>query len=251
MNATPPAPVSTGGSTFREPSPGEVAAGLLRRAVLPGVAVALMLWAIGWVILNPLRDLRDEEGINRALEDSRTTDWTQITHLWSSSTDTFVAIGLGIAYSLLVWALTRRWWLGILPIGALTLESSIFVPVTNILGRPRPDVAQLDTAPPTSSFPSGHTAAAFALYLTLFLLARRIPQRWLRVAIQAVCLLWPFLVATARLYRGMHHVSDVVVGALLGIWCAWAVARAVPGATEWMAGARRGPPVTPRGDATG
>ena len=242
MTSTPPAPPTANEPRgVREPSFREVAAGLGRHAVVPGIVAAIVLWAVGCVILNPLGDLRDEEGINRALEEARTTDWTQITYVWSSSTDTFVAIGFGIAYSLLVWALTRRWWLGILPICALILESSIFVPVTNLLGRPRPEVVHLDPAPPTSSFPSGHTAAAFALYLTLFLLARRIPQRWLRLAVQTVCLIWPFLVGGARLYRGMHHVSDVVVGALLGIWCAWIIVRAVPGAREWIRGARPGP----------
>jgi membrane-associated phospholipid phosphatase len=30
----------------------------------------------------------------------------------------------------------------------------------------------------------------------------------------------PFLVAYARLYRGMHHLSDVVVGFLNGLVCA-------------------------------
>jgi len=35
-------------------------------------------------------------------------------------------------------------------------------------------------------------------------------------------------VAWARLYRGMHHLSDVVAGALLGlvsIWVTWRVIR--------------------------
>ena len=233
MNATSRDP-----ATVRDPSPREVAVGLGRHAVLPGLVAALVLWAVGWVILSPLGDMPGEAGVNRALADARTPDWNAITQVWSSSTDTFTAIGFGIAYSLLVWSLTRRWWLGILPICALILESSIFVPVTNLLGRPRPDVAHLDPAPPTSSFPSGHTAAAFALYVTLFLLAHRIPQRWLRLLVQAVCLVWPVLVASARLYRGMHHVSDVVIGAILGVWCAVVIVRAVPGARAWIQGGR-------------
>jgi membrane-associated phospholipid phosphatase len=35
-----------------------------------------------------------------------------------------------------------------------------------------------------------------------------------------VCSVIPVLVAYARLYRGMHHLSDVVVGAINGLACA-------------------------------
>lgn len=217
----------------RDPRVSEVAASLLRRAVLPGGLAAILLWVVGWTIMNPWGGLPAEERINDWFASLRTPTGDAITHVWSTSTDTFFAIGLGIFFSLLVWAFTRRWWLGILPICAITLESSIFVPVTNILGRPRPLVEHLDPAPPTSSYPSGHTAAAFALYVTLFLLARRIPQRWLRTLVQVLCVIWPCLVAIARLYRGMHHVSDVLIGMVLGVWCAFVIVRAVPGAWEF------------------
>jgi membrane-associated phospholipid phosphatase len=36
----------------------------------------------------------------------------------------------------------------------------------------------------------------------------------------AVCSVIPFLAAYARMYRGMHHLSDVVVGAVNGLICA-------------------------------
>jgi len=96
-------------------------------------------------------------------------------------------------------------------------------------------VEMLDPAPPTSSFPSGHTAAAFALYLALLLLAFHIPHKGLRLTIQIVCAIIPFLVMYARLYRGMHHLSDVFVGLILGIWCAITVVRAIPGAWPFAA----------------
>lgn len=215
----------------REPRPtlGDVVSSLARRAVVPGLVSALVLFAIGWLIMGPLGGLTAEEEISKSAARGRTAAMDQVTHVWSSSTDTFTAIGLGIAFSLAVWALSRRWWWGLAPIAALTLESSVFVPVTNIVDRPRPDVLFLDAAPPTSSFPSGHTAAAFALYLTLALLAARIPWRLPRLVVQVACVVCPFLVAYARLYRGMHHLSDIVIGALFGIWCAWTIAHALPG----------------------
>jgi len=45
-------------------------------------------------------------------------------------------------------------------------------------------------------------------------------RTWLRRTVIAVCSVIPFLVAYARLYRGMHHLSDVVVGAINGLICA-------------------------------
>lgn len=223
MLASAPGPSVPGAREGHDPRPGEVASRFVRRAVLPGLLVAFLLYGVGWVIKNPLGGLPAEEGIGKAFTDGRNPLMDSVTRVWSMSTDTFVAIGLGIAFSLLVWALSRRWWLGLAPISALALESSIFVPVTNLVGRDRPLVPHLDAAPPTSSYPSGHTAAAFALYLVLALLASRIPWRPVRLVVQVVCVVWPFLVAWARLYRGMHHLSDVLIGALLGVWCAWAV----------------------------
>ena len=43
---------------------------------------------------------------------------------------------------------------------------------------------------------------------------------WLRRLVIVVCAVIPVLVAYARLYRGMHHLSDVLIGALNGIACA-------------------------------
>lgn len=219
------------GATEPHPTIGDVARSLVRRAVLPGLIAAVVLFVIGLLIVQVLDGLPAEDEFSRQVAAGRTPLMDQVTHVWSTSTDTFVAIGLGITYSLLVWVLTKKWWIALAPISALTLESSIFVPVTNLTGRPRPPKElHMDAAPPTSSYPSGHTAAAFALYWTLALLAQRIPHRGLRIGVQTVCLIWPFLVAYAREYRAMHHVSDIVIGALLGIWCAWTIAHAIPGA---------------------
>ncbi len=61
--------------------------------------------------------------------------------------------------------------------------------------------------------------ASTALYLTFALMAQRIENVVLRRVVTVVCVLVPFLVGFARLYRGMHHLSDVVVGAANGVAC--------------------------------
>ena len=209
------------------PTVGEVGKQLLRRAVLPGLVVWLVIVALGLLIVGPLNDLPIENTWSKQMEAARTPGWNDLTHYWSSSTDTWMTIGSGIVLSLLVWFLTRRWWVGMVPVLAITLEATIFVTATHIVGRQRPDVSRPDPAPPTSSFPSGHAAAAMALWLSIALLSMRIERAWIRWPLTIFGVVLPVLVAFARFYRGAHHVSDIVVGMLLGIFCALTAVRSV------------------------
>ena len=70
----------------------------------------------------------------------------------------------------------------------------------------------------SASYYSGHTAAAIAVYCGIaLLLTSRIANRGARVAIWAVAVSIPIYVALARMYRGMHHPSDVLGGVVVGI----------------------------------
>lgn len=206
------------------PSVGRVALIWLRNAVLPALVWTAILFGIGYAF-RALDNLPGESGVNTTLAAGRTATMNAITAVWSTMNDTWWTIGLAFVYAAIVWVLTKRWWWAVVPLGAITIEASVFVPVTNIIDRPRPEVEHLDPAPPTSSFPSGHTAASFALYYSLLLIAGRIPNVALRRVVQVICAVLPFLVAYSRLYRGMHHLSDVIVGAIFGLWCAWAAYR--------------------------
>ena len=65
------------------------------------------------------------------------------------------------------------------------------------------------------SFPSGHTCAAFAAASAWW---RTLPRRWMRWTglVLAVCM------GLSRLYVGVHYPSDVIAGALVGLFCGWA-----------------------------
>jgi hypothetical protein len=74
----------------------------------------------------------------------------------------------------------------------------------------------LEGSPIGSSYPSGHTAAAVvysAIVIVIFWHTRRV---WVRALAVAVAIAIPICVGYSRVYRGMHHLSDVVAGALLG-----------------------------------
>ncbi|HEX7475043.1 MAG TPA: phosphatase PAP2 family protein [Dehalococcoidales bacterium] len=109
---------------------------------------------------------------------------------------------------------------------AIVGELLIFLIVTAVVNRPRPIVPLLDSAPPTSSFPSGHTAAAVALYGSFAVIAlRQLRTKWLSIALATVFCIVPVVVGVSRLYRGMHHPTDVLFGAIGGgLWLALVVA---------------------------
>jgi len=85
-----------------------------------------------------------------------------------------------------------------------------------LLHHPRPTVAMI-ALPPDYSFPSGHAVAASALYVTLAMIAasaeRRAGPRRLLIASGIVVAL---VVAWSRVYLGVHYLTDVVGGLILG-----------------------------------
>jgi membrane-associated phospholipid phosphatase len=174
----------------------------------------------GLTIVGPLHPIEGEAELSERLVVGRTPTMDAITSVWSNIGATFFIIGACLLVVGLVWWRTRQWWVAVVPAIAISVQSSVFVTAAAVVGRTRPEVEHLDVSPPTSSFPSGHVGASTAFYLTLALLSRRIRNPVLRWAATAVCLLIPVLVAYARMYRGMHHASDVVVGAMNGAVCA-------------------------------
>lgn len=91
-----------------------------------------------------------------------------------------------------------------------------------LTGRPRPPVDwiphdEVHDRPESSSFPSGHTAAATAFTAAVL-------PAWPLAG--ALCALVAPVVAVERVQSGAHYPTDVAAGALLGVASAWAVRRA-------------------------
>ncbi|PZG97158.1 phosphatase PAP2 family protein [Streptomyces sp. NTH33] len=88
--------------------------------------------------------------------------------------------------------------------------------------RPRPPKQwfphdEADDRPDSSSFPSGHTAAAVAF-------TAAIAPTW--PAAGAACALPAAMVALERVQSGAHYPSDVAAGAAIGLASAWLTRRA-------------------------
>jgi membrane-associated phospholipid phosphatase len=192
------------------------------RAALPGVLVWVAIVGFGLMLKGPLAGLSArEESVSTSLAKSRTTAWDTITFWWSHIGNTEIIIAVCFIVVALVWWRTRQWWFAAVPAIAIALQATIFVLAAWVVARPRPHVQPLDPAPPTSSYPSGHVGAATALYLTFALMAatriQRPALRWLALIVSIAA---PVLVAYGRLYRGMHHVTDIGVGVANGVVCA-------------------------------
>jgi len=199
------------------PPLGEAARDLALRTLPPAVLLWGIIVGIGKLIGGPFGGLTAENDLNRDLQSGRTPWWDTLTMVWSQVGNTEIVLGVCVLMVALIWWRTRQWWVAVLPAIAVAVQASVFVLASAVSGRARPDVAHLDTAPPTSSYPSGHVGASTALYFTLAAVAQRIQNASLRRIVTLGCLVLPFLVAYARLYRGMHHLSDVIVGFLNGL----------------------------------
>ncbi len=87
-----------------------------------------------------------------------------------------------------------------------------------LVHRARPDIARLVGAA-GSSFPSGHSAAAAATYASLALLYGRHRSRRVRGLLAGIAASIAVAVAASRVLLGVHWLTDVAAGVLLGWTC--------------------------------
>jgi membrane-associated phospholipid phosphatase len=85
--------------------------------------------------------------------------------------------------------------------------------VKRLVNRTRPDGERSRS---NASFPSSHAAGAFALAMALTRRWRRLWPAWFFAAA---------LVAMSRIYLNRHFLSDVVVGAMIGVGWAFALGK--------------------------
>jgi undecaprenyl-diphosphatase len=158
-----------------------------------------------------------DERVNVWLASHRTPAWTD-----ASLVGSIVAGGvvLPIVAGVLAFgaAVRRKWRLVAFFVFGLAVESATYRVTTLFVHSHRPRVHRLESLPVNASYPSGHTAAAIAVYCGLALLI----TSWLRnrvahVVAWVLAVAMVAFVATARMYRGMHHPLDVAGGIVVGI----------------------------------
>lgn len=110
----------------------------------------------------------------------------------------------------------RRWSEAVYVALPLVFEALCFVTITSVVQRPRPDVEHLVHSSIDSSFPSGHVAAATVYVAVVIVVFRHTEKVWARTLAVTVFALVALGVYFARLYQGVHFLSDVVGGIVLG-----------------------------------
>ena len=214
------------------PTAGAVGRDLVVRALLPAMALFTLGLGMGWVLSGPIGTSTGEEQLSVLAQSGRSPTLDAIAKTASEIGSVNGNAIICVVSVVLVWLLSRRWWLAALPAVALALHVMVHLATSTLIARPRPRVETLDVGQPTASFPSGHMGATTAqlLVLALFLL-QRIGSRVWRTVIAVAIAGYLLVLGWSRVYLGMHHLSDVVWGAVNGIACgliAWLFLRRNP-----------------------
>lgn len=182
---------------------------LLPLVVLYGVMVGLGLLVTK--VLDDVWPLSVEDTVNRHLESERDGTLNAVSLVFSTIASTPAIIAVTALVAIVLGVTTRRWREAAFLVGAVSAQALVFLFTTLAIDRERPAVDHMDTSPPTSSFPSGHTSAAIALYGGLaVLLALHSRRTSTKAAWWTLLVMIPVGVALTRMYRGMHHPSDLV-----------------------------------------
>lgn len=192
------------------PRTGAAVAGLVLAAF---VLVEAVILGLGWLVTHVLAHSwvhRDELAFEQDVVTHRTPFWNTVTSAGTLLGGTEIVLAMTAVGCLLLFLRGHGPRLPAFLAVAVAGETTLFVLASLVINRLRPGIPHLDGAPPTSSFPSGHTAASIALWCGLALgLARTHPGHRLRVLSWVLAVAVPGFVLASRLYRGMHWPTDV------------------------------------------
>lgn len=154
------------------------------------------------------------------------THWGEVPGLRSAMLD-LTALGDMVTLSLIAlvvagWlALQGRAWSALFLLAQISTGSALVHAIKPWFGRARPEVVPHWGPYSGLSFPSGHSADAAIVYLSLAVIAGRATSgRAMRLYLALVACVLTLLVGLSRMYLGVHWPSDVVAGWATG--AAWA-----------------------------
>ncbi len=201
------------------------------------VVVTLALLAVGLLLTHPLKGSVGawDEHVNQWIAGRRREPFDTLT-LWATRLcDTVPVIAIATIVAALM-LLRHRWREALFLALALVVDITAFLSTTFVIGRPRPGVVRMNSTPETSSYPSGHTAAATVLFVGIAIIVTCCTaKRVARAASITLAAVLAVLVGFARVYRGLHHPTDVIVGLLFGAACLLVAARAVRAVSTMVA----------------
>lgn len=174
--------------------------------------------AVGWIFSG----IEDDSGIARwdvaAAEwgrdnatDASTTVLDAVTDLGGTILLIVVMVSIGVYHSVRRDDHGPGVYLAIVGVGVSAVNNGLKL----IVDRDRPDIAQL-AGYAGSSFPSGHSAAAAACWAAIALVVARHASRRVRLIAGTLATMIAAAVAASRVLLGVHWLSDVVAGVVVG-----------------------------------
>jgi membrane-associated phospholipid phosphatase len=206
------------GEALRNLHPALVFIVLMLVALAVTAALSICLGLLVTRVLEPAFGIgAADERVNAWLAAHRTASRTDAS-LVGSIVAGGVVLPIVVGSIAFVCALLRRWRIAAFLVFALGVESASYRATTLVVHSHRPRVARLENLPVNASYPSGHTAAAIAVYCGLALLiTSAVGHGAVRALAWTLAVAMVAFVALSRTYRGMHHPLDVTGGIVLGI----------------------------------
>lgn len=184
------------------------------------VAVVAAFSAVGWLYTDALAPNAITELDDRVAQDfveMRTEARDDLAHYGAMMSDTQVKIGLTAIVAVAMVVAWRRWHEALFVVSCLVFEATAFITITYIVARERPDVERLLDSPVSSSFPSGHVAAATVYGAFVAVVFWHTRKFWIRALATSLSVAVVVIVALSRMYQGMHFLTDVLAGVVLGL----------------------------------
>lgn len=125
------------------------------------------------------------------------------------------AITIATVLMVLVLMIRRRGAESIILLGSTISATVVQSLLKSWVGRPRPDDPLMTQS---GAFPSGHAFLAVAVYgLFAYFLIRSLRSLGAKIAVGVIGVLLVAVISYSRIVLGVHYVSDVIFGSLLGL----------------------------------
>lgn len=160
----------------------------------------------------------------------RNDAWLRFFYFVTLLAESVIIIVLSTLLSIFLWVRRARLYICTLWFALMVGDGFTFFG-KHLFQRTRPDVLLRAVTENTYSFPSGHATTVVLFYGFIAYLVVRNHRSWkLRMVTLTLLLVIVVLVDLSRIYLGVHYVSDVIAGNLVG----FAALLLAIGMTEWI-----------------